>query len=381
MKVCRLCGMDLGVAAYQAAAPGITSLATLIDVPTEVFVCGHCDHAQSPNLPDIQTFYDTDYRISMASVDHDQLYEVRGDKPVYRTEKQAEVMLDLLSLSHGARLLDFGAAKATTLQRALHSRPDIQGFVFDVSSSYEPLWHDWLEPSNCATHVLPSGWLQTFDAVSCHYVLEHVPNPIDLVLMLQSLLAPGGKLFLSVPDPLANPGDLLVVDHLNHFTPGSLRRVLEEGGLYVETVRTDALNAALVAIARNDPVSARKTLLQTDDSSARLVRLCEYWKSARVSLRQRIDTLGRANIAIFGAGFYGTWVMSILGSGPKPVAFLDNNPHLQGGMHMGVPVFAPKDLEIAANLVIAGVNPRVARRIMEEVVWPAGRSPEIVFLD
>ena len=81
MKNCRICESALAQPDYRADAPAMTSLSTMIDIGTEVFVCRTCGHVQSPDLPDVQGFYDHDYRISLQSDGHDQLYEMSADGP------------------------------------------------------------------------------------------------------------------------------------------------------------------------------------------------------------------------------------------------------------------------------------------------------------
>ena len=75
-----------------------------------------CGHVLSPPLPDAEAFYSSEYRISLESDDHDQIYEIRDGQPIYRTTRQAEVFLEQINAPEHARILDYGAAKATTLR-------------------------------------------------------------------------------------------------------------------------------------------------------------------------------------------------------------------------------------------------------------------------
>ena len=90
MTGCRVCRAPIDGPAYEAPAPALTSITTLLDVPTRVFVCETCGHAQCDDIPEIQTFYDKVYRISLAGDDHDQVFAVNADGSViYRTDHQA----------------------------------------------------------------------------------------------------------------------------------------------------------------------------------------------------------------------------------------------------------------------------------------------------
>lgn len=379
MKACRVCGAESREPVYAAESPGITSLATILAVPTSVYLCASCGHAQSPNLPDVRRFYDTEYQISAASSDHDQLYSVENGRPVYRTDRQAEVVLDLLDLPKGARILDFGAAKAATLRKILSSRPDIEGSVFDVSNSYQAYWRSWLDADRCATHEIPSSWTGRFDAVTAHYVLEHVVAPVEVVKRMRLLLRPGGKLFLSVPDPIANPGDLLVVDHLNHFAPRSLTLVLEEAGCRMEKLERSVLASALVVVATSEK---RASLFAVaEDSGEDMAALCETWRRLQHNLKAVARAKSGIPTAIYGAGFYGTWIASVIRTESNLVCFVDQNPHLQNANHLELPVLAPNELPQSVKVVFAGLNPRLSRAILAQSPWTSDRSVEIFHLD
>lgn len=378
MIACRVCHSPLGPIAFAAPAPSMTSLSTLLSSKTEVWVCETCGHVQSPDLPDVQAFYDHEYKISLQSEDHDQLYERRGDLSIFRTDRQAELVLEL-DLPLGAKVLDFGAAKATTLKKVLKARPDIVPHVFDVSRDYEAFWRPWIAPDHQATYDLPDRWLGRFDAITAHFVLEHVAEPIPELKSLRDCLAPGGKLFVTVPDPLRNPGDLLVVDHLNHFTATSVTAALEAAGLARVSNIMDGFRGAHVIVASREE--------EPSDGDAEDEGVQQVVEGAHASLRRwkrmlaGIDAAGLVGrrVAIYGAGFYGTLIASRLDE--KPICFLDRNPHLAGLTHVGSPVLYPEDCPGDVEVLLAGLNPLQARSILTlgEHWMPEG--VELIYLD
>lgn len=378
MRSCRICGAALSAPIYEAPAPAITSLTTILNVPTTIWLCDVCEHAQSPDIPDVQKFYDTEYQISAASEEHDQLYEMVNGRAVYRTDRQAEVVLELLQLRQGARVLDFGCAKAATLRKVLAKRPDIMPYVFDVSDSYETFWRAWLAPDRCATHVLPGAWRGQFDAVTAHYMLEHVVDPVGVVASVHTLLNDGGQLFLSVPDPITNPGDLLVVDHLNHFTPASLVETMVRAGFAVERLERRALQAALVVIARR---VGDATYVDTPKYESEIRKIGRFWRDASERLRAFAVANPSLPCAIYGAGFYGTWVASVVRNHVHLVGFIDNNQHLQNDTHFALPVMAPTALPNDVKTIFVGLNPLRARQILAESTAPDGRELQFVYLD
>lgn len=74
---------------------------------------------------------------------------------------------------------------------------------------------------------------ETFDAVICIAVLEHVINPDECVAEMARVLKRGGRLILSVP--FLQPEHLVPTDY-QRFTRDGLRHFVEKHGLLVEEV-------------------------------------------------------------------------------------------------------------------------------------------------
>lgn len=79
-----------------------------------------------------------------------------------------------------------------------------------------------------------------FDVVTLNKVIEHAPDPVTLVRDALSAVAPGGVLYLEVPDGDAaqaeGPGrEEFFVDHPHVFSPRSLSAVIARAGAIVLT--------------------------------------------------------------------------------------------------------------------------------------------------
>ncbi len=367
---CRVCGTPCPDAAFDDAGPSLTSIRTVIDVPTQVFLCENCGHAQSPDLPDLEDFYDTQYRISLDIDGHDQLYENAAGEQVFRTAYQAEMVLDIAP-PIGAKILDFGAGKATTLQRIVEARPDLQPFVFDVSTDYVSHWATWIPESQQSTYQLPDEWSGQFDFITAHFVLEHVADPVAIFQDLRRCLAPKGQLFFTVPDADGNTGDLLVVDHLNHFSRASLLAALGRAGLVATSIDTDRFGGAFVVVAR--PGEAFD--VPPPDTRPAQASLDAWAKTLLMLREQTLPT----PIAIYGAGFYGSVIAARLANTPE--CFLDRNPFLQGQLHLNSPVLSPEDCPADVKTVVVGLNPKRAREILSSNIAWLPEQAELIYLD
>ncbi len=366
MTACRVCGAHIAKASYEASAPALTSMMAFIDIPTLAYVCDGCGHAQCADLPDIETFYDTTYRISLESDDHDQIFAVTADgTPIYRTDHQAAIGLRLLDLPQGAAILDYGAGKATTLRKMCAARPDLHPHVFDVSRDYVPAWDGWVAGEDQATYTVPEAWAGRFDAIISHFVIEHVAEPVGFLKTLRALLAPGGRVLLSMPDVAANPGDMTVADHLNHFSRASLNRALQLSGFALETIDSDAFPGAFFAVAlrSEEPVAMAidGDRQEIAAAAAKAREICDFWKQATRRLDGAAKQFSGKRAAVYGSGFYGSWICSRIEADVDFRVFLDQNPQLQGSTHFNRPVLAPANLDQDVDVVFVGLNPLKAR--------------------
>jgi 2-polyprenyl-3-methyl-5-hydroxy-6-metoxy-1,4-benzoquinol methylase len=88
-----------------------------------------------------------------------------------------------------------------------------------------------------------------FDVVTINHVLEHLPEPAATLAEIHGLLRPGGMLYIGVPNwnswmRRLFGGKWYALEpsrHLVMFTPRRLRRLLEESGFTVESIRTSSL--------------------------------------------------------------------------------------------------------------------------------------------
>ncbi|HWF09758.1 MAG TPA: bifunctional glycosyltransferase/class I SAM-dependent methyltransferase [Bryobacteraceae bacterium] len=75
------------------------------------------------------------------------------------------------------------------------------------------------------------------DTVVCLNVLEHIEDDVSALLSIGTLLEPGGRLILLVPnDPRAYGTIDKEIGHYRRYTPAGLRSLLAETGYEVETI-------------------------------------------------------------------------------------------------------------------------------------------------
>ena len=134
----------------------------------------------------------------------------------------------------GAKVIDFGCGEGKLLNTLQEAGWETYGI--EPSTTVAFLRHRQLE-------AVPQDG--TFDLVILHHVLEHVPNPLDVLRQLAGALRQGGILFIGVPrlDTLPRHGDFKYCingrNHLVSFTETCLRGLLGRAGFEV-AARLDA---------------------------------------------------------------------------------------------------------------------------------------------
>ncbi len=366
MDACCICNEPLAAPVYESPAPfSVTSLCQVLEGQTRVWHCESCGHTQTAPLPALEKFYAEEYHILTASEEEDQLYEIRDGQKIFRTGHQVNTLLEKVTLPPNAAVLDYGCGKAGTL-RALAERADVTPYVFDVGEQYRPCLAKFVSPENNAVESVPGEWVGKMDAVISFFALEHVADPRAFVAEVNRLLKPGGTFYFLVPNLFANTADLVVADHVNHFSESSLYRLLVDAGFAVRKVDEGAHNSAWVVVAQKQEAAAEPRM-NADVAAVR--EMAEYW----VSFGGRVRTFeqkGTSEAAIYGSGFYGTFIHASLAEPDAVNCFLDQNPHRQKQTLLGKPILAPETLPDSVERLYAGLNPRVARDELAAVSLP-----------
>lgn len=227
---CLLCGGRRWSPLVEAADVAGTGLWFAV---VQCHDCGLCFTNPRPSLESIGQFYPSDYAPHQ--------FKERSAKPPrwWRRARRGELPW------HGqGRLLDFGCGGGGFLAD-MHARG---WHVTGVDASEAVAEHLYGERGlNVLYGTLPHPELEpeSFDVITMWQSLEHVHAPREVLREAERLLAPGGILYVAVPniDSLSFRWfgrhwlGLDVPRHLTHFTPWTLPLMLERAGFHVRSVQ------------------------------------------------------------------------------------------------------------------------------------------------
>jgi len=162
--------------------------------------------------------------------------------PERRQGIEGEVMF--LPAQPGAKVLDVGCGSGERLEKMRGLGWTVSGIDFD-EKAVGMAKERGLDVS-CGT--IPGIWFppETFDAITMSHLIEHVPDPIELLKECRRILKPGGRVVVTTPNSSSWAHRLMKEHwrglepprHLHVFGPSSIEQTLRKAGFDVVFVRT-----------------------------------------------------------------------------------------------------------------------------------------------
>lgn len=139
------------------------------------------------------------------------------------------------------KMLEIGCASGSFLHSMSQQGWDVEGVEFSESAARNAISFGY------NVHIGPVEKVdisQKYDLIVGWMVLEHLHDPIRALEKLNQWTKPGGWMVLSVPNAGSQEFKIFkkfwyalqLPTHLYHYTPSSLKKVLEAGGWEVERV-------------------------------------------------------------------------------------------------------------------------------------------------
>jgi 2-polyprenyl-3-methyl-5-hydroxy-6-metoxy-1,4-benzoquinol methylase len=141
------------------------------------------------------------------------------------------------------RLLDFGCGSGKFLKRMTAVGWKTTGVDFsEAAVAAVRKMGIMVYQGTLPNENLPAG---SFDIITMRHSLEHVPDPVAILEAARDLLATNGQLVIRVPNFASWEVDyfgdasprLDIPRHLTHFTPATLKAMLEKSGYETITVK------------------------------------------------------------------------------------------------------------------------------------------------
>lgn len=235
--------------------------------------------------------------------------------------------------------LDFGCGNGSLLTTLDALSEDLRLSGADIATHFVdqilaiPRVEGFLAPTDALD--LSNEW----DVIWMVHVLEHLNDPMGLLRDIRkALVLSSGKLVIQIPAYEWNPFDLIIADHLFHFTSETLTSILELAGFEIIFGPTQLIQREITCVARPGTL-ANYIRPSPDDASRSLVhslRFLEEW----VNLAGGVGSAA-SGLSIFGSSIAASWILELLmGLGWKSdrCRLLDDDESRWGGNLMGFPI-------------------------------------------
>jgi 2-polyprenyl-3-methyl-5-hydroxy-6-metoxy-1,4-benzoquinol methylase len=335
-------------------------------------VCTHCGS--------VQKFVDEQWKSEIASIyaDYTIYFQAGGAEqalflgdaaePVTRSEWLVRQVIAHTALPATGRLLDIGCGNGALLRAFSRAIP---GWTL-AGTEQSGATREMVERIPRVEALYTGPLRETpgqFDMISLVHVLEHISHPLELLAGVADKLKPGGILFVEVPNAEENPFDLLIADHVSHFTPATVTALLEAAGYCVGESSQSRMVKEIGALATYVGRRAKHVLRPSRGATASLDWLLSVRAAAR---RARADADGRP-FGLFGSSIAATWLAQQVDCAMD--FFVDEDPNRQGQIFMGRRVLSPSQAPASSVVFVGvggGVAGQVARRLSQahaSVTW------------
>ena len=143
--------------------------------------------------------------------------------------------------------LDYGCGRGAMLNAISNDCDNL--FGFDLDDTHEGYLSKIKNFKSLYTSrsAIPK---QNFNLITMVHSFEHFVNPFDDLIFASELLKDEGFLFIQVNDTRLNPFEVLVADHLTHFEPGTLSKMIEKAGFKVVSVDNNWVTKEISMLAK-----------------------------------------------------------------------------------------------------------------------------------
>lgn len=333
----------------------------------DVVACKKCGFSFADNVPD-QGYFDNYYH-EMSKYEHQE----NDGKQTRFEEYQFPNIVSYVRKhipNYKSRLLEIGCANGGLLDEfKKQGYTDVMGIDPSLKCSQNAKRLYDIEVVSTSISGINQFWCG-FDFVIMVAVLEHLCDIENSLYKVRELLSTGGLLFIEVPDvtrfefytSVYAPYMEFSVEHINYFSPQSLKALLSVYGFDTVSLKRDVYegenkdkNYVIRGIFRKRNLIEKQIIEFDIDTIIGLMNYISTSKQAEDYTFQIVNMLveDQIPVIIWGVGSHTLRLLAISElAKAKIVAFVDSNTNYQGKKLNGIPLLLPEELDGRNELIL-----------------------------
>jgi hypothetical protein len=359
---CQVCGDDaLEILERYEALPRATSDAKPWPSGGQLSVCCNCGAIQKlpterwrDDAASIYRHYD------MYHLSHGAEQLVFGDsgatKP--RSESLVDFILSKVSVPDAGKLIDVGCGNGEALRNFSRALPEWQLYGNELTDKVLPSLRRL--PNFAELYTVSLGEIdEKFTLVTMFHSLEHMPAPLRTLNEAAALIELKGSLCIEVPDVETSPFDLLLADHLMHFSRDSLGTLAARAGVSVTMMANTVVPKEITMLG--SPM-APEPIKRNGERGVALARTTVAWLldfTAQIRALTEKSPIGIFGTSVAAMAFYGAFR-------DRVTFFIDEDPDRIGKIYDGKPVLAPASTHRDVPVIMA-LPPERAQLVAERL--------------
>lgn len=340
----------------------VTSDAKTWPAGGELLLCNTCGLVQkainNKLLEEIKLIY-SNYEIYHQSEGQEQAVFNPTGSPQKRSEVIANFIYESQFFHNDKKcVLDYGCGNGEFLNAFGKIYPDFSLHGLDLSNKYKLQLESI--PNFTALYNPESLLEKKFDFIALIHTLEHLTNPVDTLRLIRSYLKPEGHIFVQVPNVQETPFDILIADHLWHFSPKSLTNILIQAGFTIIAVNTKIVSKeiSICAVPNFDALHNAPNL----DDSKDIKRLIHQYIEFNLKLIADTEQIQKqGEFGIFGTSISATWLYNYFNNVDF---FIDEDPNRIGKLHFNKPIYSPQSMYGKKTPIAIPLPPSIASQII-----------------
>jgi 2-polyprenyl-3-methyl-5-hydroxy-6-metoxy-1,4-benzoquinol methylase len=293
--------------------------------------------------------------------------------------------------SKNARILDLGCANGGLLA-AFQTLGFARLVGVDPSPVCARITQEKLGVEAHAGSIYALPALGSFDMIILSHVMEHLSDLRTAATVAAGLLAPGGTLYVEVPDAtrytefLVAPFQDFNTEHINHFSPRSLANVFasaalvpsEEGRKNIESAQGVPYPALYTFFKRSE--FGTTPPIQPD--SELLPKIKAYIAASSASMLAINERIAGylalyPRLLVWGTGQLANKLLAETCLGEADIAaFVDSNPSNQGKMLHGIQIISPEGAREFSEPIL--ITSTIHQDAIAEIISETLRLPNTV---